>query len=246
MSRHTASRPVSEAGPGSLPSSLCSAAGIHPRHALSPVQEAILQENIHRFDLEELQSQIIEDTNADLECQRLNTQAREAQRLQQEAQEAREAIANCLDRQRRLKKKEKELEVAKLVTSLLQEPGQEGTCNGETTPKSCHSSQAVAAPPPHDSAGTARYSVLPPHSSPLTHHATCELPRKPLGSQPCHTGRSEHIASRTDSSHVGHSLQLPLLEPPPALLLSSATLKLSTHFPSPFSLLWTCLGHLRD
>ncbi|KAJ8346563.1 hypothetical protein SKAU_G00279640 [Synaphobranchus kaupii] len=72
------------------------------------IQEAILQENIQRLELEELKRQVLEDCNADLECQRLTTQAREAQRLQQEALEAREAIAKRLDRQRLLKRKEKE------------------------------------------------------------------------------------------------------------------------------------------
>ncbi|KAJ8332199.1 hypothetical protein SKAU_G00428070 [Synaphobranchus kaupii] len=81
-----------------------------------PQREAILQENIQHLELEELKRQVLEDCNADLECQRLATQAREAQCLQQEA---REAIAKRLDRQRLLKRKEKELQVAKLVTSLL-------------------------------------------------------------------------------------------------------------------------------
>ncbi|XP_028304090.1 uncharacterized protein LOC114464232 [Gouania willdenowi] len=177
MSRRSATRSISEAGLRSHPASYQSSAGVHPPHALSPVQEAILQEGIHRLELEELQCQIIEDSNADLECQRLNTKAREAQRLQQEAQEAREAIAKRLDRQRQLKKKEKELQVAKLVTSLLQEPEREGTYSGAASPKSCFS--------------------------------------LPSSSQPCRTERPEHKATMPKSSHVGHSLQLPLFESPP-------------------------------
>lgn len=98
ISHHSTTWSVSEAGLKSHSSSFRSDADRHPQHALSPVQEALLQESIRCLELEELQCQIIEDSNADLECQRLNTQAREAQRLQQEAQEAREAIAKRLDR----------------------------------------------------------------------------------------------------------------------------------------------------
>ena len=102
-----------------------SAGGTDLRRALTPIQEALLQENIHRLELEQLQHEVFEDSRADLECQSLNAKAREAQRQQQETQDAREAIAKRLDRQRRLKEKEKELQVAQLLSSLLREPVRE-------------------------------------------------------------------------------------------------------------------------
>ncbi|XP_057704715.1 uncharacterized protein LOC130923208 [Corythoichthys intestinalis] len=171
-SRHSSSRTASEVGPGSHRNSLRSVAGICLQNALSPVQEAILTENIQRLELEELQSQIKEENNADLECQRLNTQAREAQRLQQETQEAREAIAKRMDRQRRLKRKEKELQVAKIVTSLLQKPEKEGSSGDETSHKDCQSSPAAVNNLTEGGAGITSYHPAPlPQSSRLPHQA---------------------------------------------------------------------------
>lgn len=71
------------------------------------------------MELIELRQQIEEDSRADMECERIK--ARKGQHLQEEAQQAREAMAKQLDRRRRLQKVENELTVAKLVTSFLQE-----------------------------------------------------------------------------------------------------------------------------
>ncbi|XP_034027219.1 arginine-glutamic acid dipeptide repeats protein-like [Thalassophryne amazonica] len=216
-SRHSTRLSTFKAGSGSYPSSFRSAASIHPRYALSPVQEAILQESIHRLELVELQSQIIEDSNADLEYQCLNTQAREAQRLQQEAQEAREAIAKRLDRQGRLKKKEKEFQVAKLVTSLLQEPEGKGTRSGTASPRSCQSSPALVAPLPVNYKSAVHYSSAPHlYASSPNHDAIGDLPSNFPYSQPSRTRIPDHDTSMPTSSYVGPSLPPPLFEHPPA------------------------------
>lgn len=56
---------------------------------------------------------------AEIEYQRLRTQAKEAQCAQKEAHVAKEALSNQLERRRKLKRAETDLEVAKLVSSLL-------------------------------------------------------------------------------------------------------------------------------
>jgi len=72
-----------------------------------------------RMEFEELQRQITEDFNADMACECLDDQAREAQRLQEEAHRARKALLKQFDSRRRLKKTENDLEIAQLVTSFL-------------------------------------------------------------------------------------------------------------------------------
>lgn len=95
--------------------------GVYPSHALSTVQAALLEEGIKQMELVELHQQIEEDSRADMECEEINAKARKGQHLQEVAQQAREAMAKQLDRQRQLQKVENELTVAKLVTSFLQE-----------------------------------------------------------------------------------------------------------------------------
>lgn len=74
----------------------------------------MLEERLKALELEELQRQIAEDTTADEECQRLDDQVRESLK-------AREVLAKQINTRRRLKKVQNELEVAKLVTSLLKQ-----------------------------------------------------------------------------------------------------------------------------
>ncbi|RXN37594.1 circadian locomoter output cycles kaput-like protein [Labeo rohita] len=64
-----------------------------PRHGLSDLQAAMLEERLKSLDLEELQQQIEEDTIVDKECERLDAQAREAQYRQEQATKARELLA---------------------------------------------------------------------------------------------------------------------------------------------------------
>lgn len=87
--------------------------------ALTSSQAAIVEERIKQRQYDELLHQIEEDTLAEKEYQRLQTQAKEAQRAQEEALMAKEALSNQLERRRKLKKAETDLEVAKLVCSLL-------------------------------------------------------------------------------------------------------------------------------
>nr|XP_017211837.1 uncharacterized protein LOC108190121 isoform X2 [Danio rerio]XP_017211839.1 uncharacterized protein LOC108190121 isoform X1 [Danio rerio] len=87
--------------------------------ALTSSQAAIVEEKIKQRQYDNLLEQMEEDKLAEMEYHRLRTQAKEAQRVQEEALEAKEALANQLERQRKLKKAEADLEVAKLVNSLL-------------------------------------------------------------------------------------------------------------------------------
>lgn len=73
------------------------------------------------MELQELQRRLEEDHRIDLECERLDAQAREAQRLQNEAHKAREALIKQLSQRRQLQRLAQELEVAKMVTTLIRE-----------------------------------------------------------------------------------------------------------------------------
>lgn len=73
------------------------------------------------MELVELQQHIQEDQQIDHERQQLQTQVREAQQLQDEAIRAQESLTRRLERQRQLNKRAKELEIAKMITSLLKE-----------------------------------------------------------------------------------------------------------------------------
>ena len=59
------------------------------------------------------------ERKADLEAAALDAQAREGQRLQEEAHLAKERIAREMGRRRRLKKLEKEVHIASLVKTYL-------------------------------------------------------------------------------------------------------------------------------
>lgn len=88
---------------------------------LSELENAQLEERVKEMELVEFQQRIEEDQQIDYECPRLQTQAREAQRLQEEALKAQESLTRQLERQRQLTKRAKELEIAKMVTSLLKD-----------------------------------------------------------------------------------------------------------------------------
>ncbi|RXN06644.1 circadian locomoter output cycles kaput-like protein [Labeo rohita] len=102
--------------------------GVYLPPELSSVQTAILEEKIKQRQLDSLRQQVAEDSLADVEYQRLQAQAKEAQHIQEEALRAKEALSKQLERQRKLQQAETELEVAKLVSSMLVKD------SGSTTP----------------------------------------------------------------------------------------------------------------
>ncbi len=79
-----------------------------------------MEERIQQRQYDNLLRQIEEDTLAEIECQRLQTQAKEAQRVQEEALMAKEALSNQLERRRKLKKAETDLEV--WTKQILKDP----------------------------------------------------------------------------------------------------------------------------
>ncbi len=76
--------------------------GIYLPPELSSVQTAVLEEKIKQRQFDSLQQQVQDDSLADMEYQRLQTQAKEAQRLQEQALAAKEALSKHLERQRKL------------------------------------------------------------------------------------------------------------------------------------------------
>ncbi|KAG1952188.1 hypothetical protein F2P79_010147, partial [Pimephales promelas] len=93
--------------------------GLHLFRSTSDIQEAALEEEIKGLELADLQQEIEEERKADLEAAALDAQAREGQRLQEEAHLAKERIAREMGRRRRLKKLEKEVHIASLVNTYL-------------------------------------------------------------------------------------------------------------------------------
>ncbi|KAL1281070.1 hypothetical protein QQF64_015670 [Cirrhinus molitorella] len=102
--------------------------GVYLPPELSSVQTAVLEEKIKQRQFDSLRQQVEEDSLADMEYQRLQTQAKEAQRIQEEALAAKEALSKHLERQRKLQQAATELEVAKLVSSMVTKD------SGSTTP----------------------------------------------------------------------------------------------------------------
>ncbi|MGH0144935.1 UNVERIFIED_CONTAM: hypothetical protein FKN15_004376 [Acipenser sinensis] len=82
--------------------------------SLRDSQSAILREERKRAELEELKRQIAEDNRADEQYRQLDYQAREALRQ-------REMITQQLLRERRLRKVERQLEEAQMITSFIKE-----------------------------------------------------------------------------------------------------------------------------
>lgn len=92
---------------------------MYPTQGFSTAQAAILEERIKQLELEDICCLIKHETQADLECKLLDEQAKEAQRLQEEALKAREALTKWLERQQRVARAEQDLEIAKLRSSML-------------------------------------------------------------------------------------------------------------------------------
>lgn len=103
-------------------------AGVYVPPELSSVQTAMLEEKIKQRQYDSLRQQVEEDSLIDLEHQRLQAQAKEAQCMQEEALAAKVALSKHLERQRKLQQAETELEVAKLVSPML------SMDSGTTTP----------------------------------------------------------------------------------------------------------------
>lgn len=118
--------------------------GVYLPPELSNVQTAVLEEKIKQRQFDSLRQQVQEDSLADMEYQRLQTQAKEAQRIQEEALAAKEALSKHLERQRKLQQAETELEVAKLVSTMLIKD----SCSATPVPPG---SPASPLPPPHPS-----------------------------------------------------------------------------------------------
>jgi len=115
----------------------CYSVGTYPTQGLSTAQAAILEERIKQLELEDIRRMIEHETQADFECKLLDDQAKEAQRLQDEALKAREALTRRLEREQRLTRAEQELEIAKLRSSLL-------SSSWTAAPSSAHSDKSDA------------------------------------------------------------------------------------------------------
>ncbi|XP_042068926.1 actin cytoskeleton-regulatory complex protein PAN1-like [Haplochromis burtoni] len=129
-----------------------SSIGRFPSHALSDLETAQLEERVKQMELEEFQQHLEEDQQVEYECQRLQAQAREAQQLQEEAIRTQESLSRQLERRRQLKKRVNELEIAKMVTSLLKEKAQEPSgsrvspCPSENSNSSTHAALPSVGP----------------------------------------------------------------------------------------------------
>ncbi|KAL4007047.1 ATP-binding cassette, subfamily C (CFTR/MRP), member 12 [Sarotherodon galilaeus] len=129
-----------------------SSIGRFPSHALSDLETAQLEERVKQMELEEFQQHLEEDQQVEYECQRLQAQAREAQQLQEEAIRTQESLTRQLERRRQLKKRVNELEIAKMVTSLLKEKAQEPSgsrvspCPSEDSNSSTHAALPSVGP----------------------------------------------------------------------------------------------------
>lgn len=116
------------------------------------------------MELEELQQHIEEDQQIDHEYQRLQSQAREAQQLQDEAIRTQESLTRQLERRRQLKKRANELEIAKMVTSLLRERTQDpGGARSSPCPSDHRGASNLAAPPPVTMAPSSANQPAAPH-----------------------------------------------------------------------------------
>lgn len=120
------------------------------------------------MELVELQQHIEEDQRIDYECQRLQTQAREAQRLQEEALKAQESLTRQLEKQRQLNKRAKELEIAKMVTSLIKDKTRNPDGDGSSPCLSDHGKGKTLVVPPSETLALPLATVLPEALSPVT------------------------------------------------------------------------------
>lgn len=81
-------------------------AGVYVPPELSNIQTALLEEKIKQRQYDSLWQQLEEDSLIDLEHQRLQAQAKEAPRMQEEVLAAKEALLKQLERQRKLQQAE--------------------------------------------------------------------------------------------------------------------------------------------
>lgn len=170
----------------------------YPVQGLSNVQAAILEERIKQLELEDLRRLIEHETQADIECRLLDEQAKEAQRLQEETLKAREALSKRLERQRRLQKAEQDLEVAKLVSTML-------TPNGTRVP----------SPAPSDDSGSflnCSQSLQAGHQLSLLSQQSLPNPPAPTSAMHLPPAQVMHQALPvTTPPHAGSQL---ILQPP--------------------------------
>ncbi|XP_026095552.1 uncharacterized protein LOC113067383 [Carassius auratus] len=161
---------------------------------LTEIQAAIVEEKLKSMELAEMQRQMVEESKAEEQCEFLDQQARlalfekedllrEQQRrsrhLDEEARAAhktKELITKQLERQRRIKQKEMELEEARLIASLLQESETENAAtvpqtrreldSGQVqTDKLCLQKVEVAHHTPHQLSDNTQHSTPHIHQS---------------------------------------------------------------------------------
>lgn len=119
-----------------------------PSNVLSELEAAQLEERVKQMELEELQQRLEEDNQIEHERLRLQSQAREAQQLQEEAIRTQETLTRQLESRRQLKKRANQLEIAKMVTSLLKEKAQDPSGARSSPCPSDHSEARQPVPQP--------------------------------------------------------------------------------------------------
>jgi len=90
----------------------------HASH-LSDLQISILDGKRRRDELEELKRQRTEERQLDEQCKSIDEKARAAQHLQEDAHKERESVVRQVEMDRRIRKKEQELQSAQLVSSFM-------------------------------------------------------------------------------------------------------------------------------
>ncbi|XP_005167247.1 uncharacterized protein [Danio rerio] len=187
---------------------------------LTELQAAIVEEKLKSMELAEMQRQMVEESKAEEQCEFLDQQARlalyereellrEQQRrshqLDEEARAAhktKELITKQLERQRRIKQKEMELEKARLVASLLRESESENATaisqtEGELDPEQVQT-DTLRLPKVEVAHHTLRqFPDSTQHSTPHTYQS------KPVTAQPLvpHSVH-EHITSHATSKSL--------------------------------------------
>ncbi|XP_059394557.1 probable basic-leucine zipper transcription factor R [Carassius carassius] len=184
--------------------------GVQATSALTSSQAAMVDERIKQRQYDNLLQQIEEDTLAEIEYQRLQTQAKEAQRVQEEALMAKEALTNQLERRRKLKKAETDLEVAKLVNSLLSQDLSVDNAGSEGSPD-------TTVPPPQSL-----------HASPVHSSVSQQSPSPVLSMM-----QATQTVSEAQSTSRGPCIVQSLKTPPLPLQVPAYTAQLSAWSMSP-------------
>ncbi|XP_067272571.1 uncharacterized protein [Pseudorasbora parva] len=218
--------------------------GVHATSALTNSQAAIVEERLKQRQYDNLLQQIEDDTLAEIEYQRLQTQAKEAQHAQEEALRAKEALSNQLERRRKLKRAETDLEVAKLVSSLLsQDPSLTNTepqASPDTTgppsqfphASSAHSSIFQQSPCPSPSMMQATRTVPEAQSTLRVPHTVQSTPKLPLqlALQATMPARVSDLTSQLSSCVVNQ------VQGRPQAAYSGESMPPATQQPSPVSM----------